>query len=453
MLKITKFGGSSVADAEHFKKVKGIVEADPARRYVVVSASGKRFSDDNKITDLLYLVDAHRTYHVDSTPLVDTIEERFQSIADDLGLSFPVHEEFEKLRANLRNVSTEYLISRGEWFTAQLMAEYLGKPFVDAAGVVVFHHDGRLDMKRTTERVRKLAAREETFVFPGFYGTTVDGDVRLMERGGGDITGAILAQAIEADLYENWTDVSGFLSADPRIVKNPRAIRRITFDEMRELSYMGASVLHEDSIFPVREASIPIQIKNTNDPDAKGTTIRETAEDDVDEHLITGVAGMKGYLSIYISKNNLSRERGIVARALRIFERYNCNIEHIPTGIDSFCVVIRADEIGNAVYSLVADLKEELDADEVEITEGLALISVVSRNMGYRAGVSGRIFSALGDANINIRMISQSSQEITIILGVSEEDFEEAIRVIYERLVANEMVDVSEFSSKKRKEA
>ena len=443
MLKITKFGGSSVSDAEHFRKVKAIVESDPARRYVVVSAVGKPTRDSDKITDLLYLVDAHRTYHVDATDLLATIEGRFAAIADELGLSFPVHEEFAALRDELKDVSAEYLISRGEWFTAQLMAEFLGRPFVDAADVVVFHHDGTLNMEVTCERVRKLVEQEETFVFPGFYGATVDGRIKLMERGGGDITGAILAQAIEADLYENWTDVSGFLAADPSIVDHPRSIRRITFAEMRELSYMGASVLHEDAIFPVREASIPIQIKNTNDPDAVGTLIRETAADDGDEHLITGVTGMRGYLSVYVSKNRLSSERGILARTLAIFDRYGINIEHVPTGIDSFCVVCRADEVGGAIYSLVSDIKEEVAADEVRVTEGLALISVVSRNMGRRSGTAGRIFSALGEAGINISMISQSSQEITIILGVAEKDFEDAIRVIYDKMVRDEMVGVS----------
>ncbi len=437
-----------MSDAEHFRKVKAIVEADPARRYVVVSAVGKPNKQSDKITDLLYLVDAHRKYHVDSSQLLATIEARFVEIAEELELSFPVHEEFDKLREELNSVSAEYLISRGEWFTAQLMAEYLGRPFVDAADIVVFHHDGTLNLETTCERVQKLIAQEKTFVFPGFYGATVDGRICLMERGGGDITGAILAQAVDADLYENWTDVSGFLAADPSIVDNPRSIKRITFDEMRELSYMGASVLHEDAIFPVREASIPIQIKNTNDPEAVGTTIRETAHDATDEHLITGVTGMKGYVSIYISKHKLSAERGIVAKTLAIFDRYGINIEHVPTGIDSFCVVCRSDEIGSAIYSLVADIKEEIQADEVEVSEGLALISVVSRNMGHRSGTAGRIFSALGEAQINIRMISQSSQEITIILGVAEVDFERAIRVIYDKMVRDEMVSVSEEANK-----
>jgi aspartate kinase len=445
MLKITKFGGSSVADAAQFRKVKAIVEADPSRRYVVVSAAGRRFPSDAKVTDLLYLVDAHRTYHVDSTQLLDDIEGRFASIASELGLSFPVHEEFQRMRDGLKGLSAAYIISRGEWFTAQLMAEYLGRPFVDAAGVVVFHHNGELDLEATCENVRELAAREETFVFPGFYGTTADGDIRLMERGGGDITGAILAQAIDADLYENWTDVSGFLSADPKIVDNPRPIRRITFDEMRELSYMGASVLHEDAIFPVRDAGIPIQIKNTNDPEALGTTIRETAESSDDEHLITGVAGKKGYLSIYISKTNLSREHGIIARTLAIFARYGLNVEHVPTGVDSFWRRrARRRDHGNAVYSLMADIKDEVQRRRGQDAgrPGAHLGGRPQHGPRARALPAG-IFTALGDADINISMITQSSQEITIIMGVDEDDFEDAIRVIYDKMVRDEMVQVA----------
>ena len=441
MLKICKFGGSSVSEAAQFKKVKEIVQSDPDRRYIVVSAAGKRNSDDNKITDLLYLVDAHRTYHVDCSALLDQIEARFQSIADELSLSFPVHEHFDELRENLSSYSAEYIISRGEWFTARLMAEYLGIPFFDAEGVVIFNHDGSFDMESTKENVRALAAANESFVFPGFYGSTPEGEIRLMERGGGDISGAILASAIGADLYENWTDVSGFLAADPRIVDKPRSIERITFDEMRELSYMGASVLHEDAIFPVRDAQIPIQIKNTNEPDARGTTISETAEGS-DEHLITGIAGMKGYVSIYIAKSNLSREVGAFSKALGVFARYGINVEHMPTGIDSFCVIVRAEDVDKVSYALLDDVKKEIDADEVSMSDRLALISVVGRNIGWRVGFSGRLFTVLGETGVNIRMISQSSQEISIIMGVDEADFERAIRAIYDRLVESEMVEV-----------
>ncbi|MDD7364168.1 MAG: aspartate kinase, partial [Olsenella sp.] len=292
MIKVAKFGGSSVCDAEQFKKVKKIVEADPERKFVVVSAAGRRRPGDNKITDLLLLVNAHIEYHVDCTTLLATIEERFMDIARELGLKFPVADEFARFIENIKTYSPEYVVSRGEWFTGQLMAEYLGIPFVDAADVVVFHHDGKVDMQRTQTKIREAVVRNDgSFLLPGFYGATVDGAIKLFQRGGGDITGAILARCLDAGLYENWTDVSGFLAADPHIVENPRGIHRITFEEMRELSYMGASVLQEEAIFPVREVNIPIQIKNTNQPDDSGTIIRENAGEHAREHLITGIAG------------------------------------------------------------------------------------------------------------------------------------------------------------------
>ena len=321
MIKIAKFGGSSVASAEQFKKVKAIVESDPDRRFVVVSAAGKRFSGDNKITDLLLLVNAHVKYGVDCTSLLGDIQQRYQDIVDELGLTWPLAAKFEAFANNIKKHSPEYVVSRGEWFTANLMAEYLGMPFVDAADVVVFHHDGTVDMERTAARLKDVMVRKGSFVLPGFYGATVDGQIKLFQRGGGDITGAILARCVDANLYENWTDVSGFLSADPRIVDHPRSIRRITFDEMRELSYMGASVLQEEAIFPVREVNIPIQIKNTNRPADEGTIIRENAEAGEDEHLITGIAGKRDFISVHIKKAHMSNEVGLVRKTLAIFER------------------------------------------------------------------------------------------------------------------------------------
>ena len=440
MIKISKFGGSSVASAEQFRKVKDIVESDPDRRFVVVSAAGKRFSGDNKITDLLLLVNAHVQYHVDCTALLADIQQRFQDIADELGLKWPVAEKFEAFARNIKKHSPEYVVSRGEWFTANLMAEYLGLPFVDAADVMVFHHDGSVDMERTAVRLKDVMVRNGSFVLPGFYGATVDGRIKLFDRGGGDITGAILARCINADLYENWTDVSGFLSADPRIVDNPRSIKRITFDEMRELSYMGASVLQEEAIFPVREVNIPIKIMNTNRPQDAGTTIRETAETGADEHLITGIAGRKDFMAVHVKKAHMSNEVGVISRALSIFERYGVSIEHIPTGVDSFGVVVAAADVKDKIYSIVNDIRREIKPDDIVMVDKLALISVVGRNMSRRSGTSGKIFGALGDAGINIRMITQSSEEISIILGVDNTDFERAIQVIYERFVRNEMV-------------
>lgn len=440
MIKIAKFGGSSVASAEQFRKVKGIVESDPDRRFVVVSAIGKRFAADNKVTDLLLLVNAHVQYHVDCTALLADIEQRFLDIASELGLSWPVAERFETFAKNIRKHSPEYIVSRGEWLTAHLMAEYLGVPFVDAADVVVFHHDGKVDMERTAARLRDVMVREGAFVLPGFYGATVDGQIKLFQRGGGDITGAILARCVDAGLYENWTDVSGFLSADPRIVESPRSIRRITFDEMRELSYMGASVLQEEAIFPVREVNIPIQIKNTNRPADEGTIIRENAEPGVDEHLITGIAGKRDFVSVHVKKAHMSNEVGLVRRTLSIFEHYGVSVEHIPTGVDSFSVVVAGDDVRESVYSIIADIRREVEPDDIALSDGLALLSVVGRNMSKRSGTSGKIFGALGDAGINIRMITQSSQEISIIMGVNNVDFDRAVRCIYDRFVRNELV-------------
>ena len=442
MIKICKFGGSSVADAGQFKKVRDIVRSDPDRRYVVVSAAGKRFADDNKLTDLLLLVNAHIAYHVDCTSLLKDIEERFLQIANELGVKYPIAEKFDEFSAVIKSLSPEYIVSRGEWFTARIMAEYLGLPFLDAADVIVFHHDGTVDVERTQTRLRDASVRLGRFVLPGFYGATVDGTIKLFSRGGGDITGAIVARCLNATVYENWTDVSGFLSADPRVVDNPRTIHRITFDEMRELSYMGASVLQEEAIFPVREVGIPIQIKNTNLPEKRGTIIRETAEDNEREHLITGIAGRKDFRAVHIQKAHMSDKVGFLRRALSVFERYGVSIEHVPTGVDSFGIVVNGADVRDTIYSIVNDLQQELKPDVINVVDQLALISVVGRNMNRRAGTSGRIFGALGEAGINIRMITQSSQEISIIMGVNNADFDRAINVIYETFVEGEMVDM-----------
>ena len=445
MIKIAKFGGSSVADAEHFKKIKAIVDADPARRFVVVSACGRRFKGDTKVTDLLYLVNAHVKYHVSCEELLEDIGQRYFDIADELELTYPIREEFAAFaeRARSGGYSTEELVSRGEYFTARLMAEYLGLPFLDAATVVAFHHDGTLSMNRTSELVQEYG-QQGGFVMPGFYGATREGQIKLLDRGGGDISGSILAKCLDADLYENWTDVSGFLSADPRIVDNPRSIKRITFDEMRELSYMGASVLQEEAIFPVREVNIPIQIKNTNRPQDEGTIIRESAEAGEDEHLITGIAGKRDFVSVHIKKAHMSGEVGLVRKTLAIFERYGVSVEHIPTGVDSFGVIVNGADVRDSIYSIISDIRKEINPDDVSMVDKLALLSVVGRNMSKRSGTSGKVFGALGDAGINIRMITQSSQEISIIMGVNNEDFERAIKVIYDRFVADEMVCAGE---------
>ena len=438
MIKITKFGGSSVANAAQFKKVKGIVEADPSRQYVVVSAAGKRFSGDNKVTDLLYLVNAHITYHVDCSPILNELKARFVEIAETLEIDYPIGEKFDEFAAGIKSHTPEFIVSRGEWFTAQLMAAYLGMPFLDAADVIVFHHDGTINAQSTDLRLRDAAQRMGKFVIPGFYGSTVDGEVMLFGRGGGDITGSILARALDADLYENWTDVSGFLSADPRIVDSPHHIKQITFEEMRELSYMGASVLHEEAIFPVRDANIPIVIKNTNRPEDEGTIIREKVEVLPDDPTLTGIAGKRDFISIHIKKTRVSDAVGVVRRTLGVFERYGVSVEHIPTGIDSFGIVINSADVRNSIYSLVSDIQKEITPDEIKVVSDLAIISVVGRGMSARTGTAGKLFGALGAAGINVRLITQSSEEINIILGVANFDFERAIRVIYETFFTDE---------------
>ena len=397
----------------------------------------------SKLTDLLLLVNAHIAYHVDCSSLLKDIQDRFAEIARELGVKYPIEAKFEEFSSVIKSLSPEYIVSRGEWFTARIMAEYLGLPFLDAADVIVFHHDGSVDMERTQIRLREASVQlGGRFVLPGFYGATVDGTIKLFKRGGGDITGAIVARCLDANVYENWTDVSGFLSADPRIVDDPRTIHRITFDEMRELSYMGASVLQEEAIFPVREVGIPIQIKNTNMPEKRGTIIRESAEDNEREHLITGIAGRKNFMAVHIQKAHMSDKVGFLRRALTIFERYGVSIEHVPTGVDSFGVVVNGADVRETIYSIVNDLQQELKPDVINVVDQLALISVVGRNMNRRAGTSGRIFGALGEAGINIRMITQSSQEISIIMGVNNSDFERAIKVIYQTFVDSEMVDM-----------
>ncbi|WP_102338332.1 aspartate kinase [Collinsella provencensis] len=433
MIKIAKFGGSSVADAEHFKKIKAIVDADPGRRFVVVSACGRRFSGDTKVTDLLYLVDAHVNYHVSCDDLLEDIGQRYFDIADDLGLTYPIREEFAKFAEGARagKFTTEYLVSRGEYFTARLMAEYLGLPFIDAADMVAFHHDGTLSMSRTTELVKKNA-REGGFLMPGFYGATKEGRIKLLDRGGGDISGSILAQCLGADLYENWTDVSGFLSADPRIVPSAQPIPRITYEELRELSYMGASVLHEEAVFPVREAGIPLVIKNTNAPEDPGTIISETAKEGESEPIITGIAGKRGFIAIAVSRDRTKSRIGFMRRALSVFERYGVSVEHMPTGVDQFAAVVQASDVKDSLWSLIADIKEEVEPLEIEVVENLALIATVGRNLRGRPGVSGHLFGKLGEAGVSVRMITQGCDEINIICGVEEKDFDLAIATIYD---------------------
>lgn len=437
MLKITKFGGSSVANATQFKKVKAIVQADPSRKYVVVSAPGKRNSSDNKITDLLYLLDAHRQYHVDASNVYRLIRQRFVDIKTELGLKQPIEKELDTFYTNLNTYTQAQIVSRGEYFCAKLMAEYLGYDFVDAKDIIRFNLDKTIDMQATAAKLQAKCAQYEHFVFPGFYGSSANNQIQVFSRGGGDITGSILAKCLNADMYENWTDVSGFLMADPKIIDHPKQITHITYSELRELSYMGASVLHEEAIFPVKEANIPIHILNTNHPEDPGTIIQERTNVK-NPYAITGIAGKEGFVSIYIYKKHMSSEVGYIRKVLSILEMYNVSVEHIPSGIDSFSVVVNKSDVQDSLYEILARIKTELKPDEIHTEENLALISTVGKSMSDSPGVAGKLFKSLGDQKINIRMIAQSSDEINITVAVLCKDFKATIRSIYDAFVTKE---------------
>lgn len=436
MIKITKFGGSSVADAEQFRKVKSIIEADPSRRFVVISAAGKRHKKDNKITDLLYLCHSHVLYHVDPSPLLKTITDRFFEIKEALGLSTPIEEEIVEFGKKLPDMSVDEIVSRGEYFTSRLMADFLGFPFVDAKDVIAMHFDGSFDYETTQKNLIAVMQKVDRFVMPGFYGSYPDGEVKVMSRGGSDISGSILARCLNADLYENWTDVSGFLMTDPRIVPEAKNIQKITFSELRELSYMGASVLHEEAVFPLREQNIPLQVLNTNRPNDPGTIVLDSIEPDPADPLVTGIAGKKNFVAIEISKKHMSNSVGFIRKVLEILEQYKVSVEHLPSGIDSFSVVVNQADVANNIHEIIARIKDKTGADLVRLTEPFALIAIVGRNMMARSGTSGRLFNALGQSGINIRMISQGSAELNIIVGVDNSDFERAVTCLYQTFAA-----------------
>ena len=436
-MKILKFGGTSMADAGQYRKIAEIIAADPTRRVVIVSAPGKRFSADHKVTDLLYLCHAHIQYGVDCTPIFDQIADRYLSIRDELGLTLPLEAEFADLKQRLvqKQVSREELVSRGEYFSAKLMAAYLGFRFVDAADWVCFRYDGTVDQTAT---YAKLAAMDLTqgAVIPGFYGVMPDGHIHTFSRGGSDITGARAAAALDASVYENWTDVSGILMADPRIVPNPRTIREMTYNELREMSYVGAQVLHEAAIFPVREKDIPLNIRNTNDLSDPGTMIREQWDvDNEPERFITGITGKKDFTVIYLAKRSMSNEVGILRRILSVFERYGVSVDYVPNGIDNVSLVIATESLGGKLYAIVSELQQEICPDKLQVHDGIAMVATVGRRMVFQPGVSGKVFTALGSAGINIRMINQGPDELNIIIGVDNRDFAEAIRVLYNSFV------------------
>ncbi len=436
-----KFGGSSLADSTQFAKVKEIVEYDEAREVVVVSAPGKRCRDDNKITDLLYLVHAHIKYGVDYCNILGMIKERFGEIRNECGLEVDIERMIDDTFAGVdKKTSVDFIVSRGEYFSAILMAEYLGFTFVDAADWLEFDYNGKVNSEVSHEKLRNIKGIYGKIVIPGFYGTMPDGSVHVFPRGGSDITGAIAAAALDARVYENWTDVSGIMMVDPRIVKNPKTIARVTYDELRELSYMGASVLHEDTVFPVRLKDIPVNIRNTNEPKHPGTIIREQFEDELEEEherFITGIAGKKDFSIVNIYKSRIGEAKiGLLREVLEIFDRYNIPVEQIPSGVDSFSVVFPTESMKERKYDLLHELSDKESIDSCELTDGISLIAIVGRQMAYRTGISGKIFKALGDNGVNIRTIEQGADEINIVIGVHTEDFERAVRVLYESFAA-----------------
>ncbi len=433
MLKVCKFGGSSVAGADQFKKVRDIVLSDPDRRVVVSSAAGKRSPRDHKLTDLLYLCHAHLTYGVPGDEILATIRERFVEIRDELGLRYRIEDEFDALCAGLnRDTSVDELVSRGEYYTSKLLAEYLGFTFVDAVDCVFFTFDGQFDREKSDAAIAAALDKYERIVIPGFYGRSPTGKIKVMARGGSDISGALAAAAVNADVYENWTDVSGILMADPKIVADPRPIPKITFAELRELAFMGASVLHEDSILPVKEKGIPLNIRNTNCPEDPGTIIVENVAEEIEhDRPITGIAGRRNFTIITVMKRNITGTQ-VLRDALEILDRYHAAVEHITMGLDTFALVIATAALESNLYDVIADIQKVCQPDSVDIQDGIALVAAVGRKMTSRPGTSGRLFQALGQQGLNIRTIAQGADELSIILGVANSDFEKAIRVLYD---------------------
>lgn len=439
MLKVAKFGGSSLAGANQFEKVKAIINADPTRRIVVVSAAGKRTAEDNKITDLLYLCHAHLTYGVSYEDIFSVIEQRFYEIRNQLGLTFDLESEFTQLRSQMnRDIPVDYLASRGEYFTARLMAEYLGYEFLDASDCIFFNYEGQFDMEKINTNFEEHFGDTTKLVIPGFYGSLPNGKIKVMSRGGSDITGAVLASAADADIYENWTDVSGIMMADPKIVDHPKPIQRITYSELRELAYMGASVLHEESIMPVKVKNIGLNIRNTNEPENPGTMILEHFEEEntsEKQRFITGIAGRKSFIVLTLYKEHIATEPSIIRKALEIFENNRVGIEHITTGIDSFTLVVSNALIGDRLYDILSDLKKHCSPDSIKTEENIALVAAVGRKMADHPGVAGQLFNALGQHNINIRSIAQGTNEISIVVGVNNSDYERAIVILYDSFV------------------
>ena len=434
-VKTVKFGGSSLASAAQFKKVAAIIKADPERRYVVASAPGKRDAQDVKVTDMLYACFQAARKKQDIEPIFAKIEQRYNEIISELGLDFSLKEEFEKIKfAISHHVGEDYTASRGEYLNSMVLAEYLGYDFIDAENGIFFKENGTFDADHTNDVLAEILSEHERAVIPGFYGSMPNGTIKTFSRGGSDITGSIVARAVDAEVYENWTDVSGMLMADPRIVKNPKVIKVITYSELRELSYMGATVLHDEAIFPVREARIPINIRNTNVPEEEGTMIVPFA-DKPNEDIITGVAGKVGFSIINIEKSMMNSEVGFGKKILKVIDNHDICFEHLPSGIDTMSVVVDTAEIEGIREDVVNEMFRKTKADFINVEDGLALIAVVGRSMVQQVGTAGRVFTAMGKAGVNIKMIDQGSSELSIIIGINEADYAKTLNAIYSEFV------------------
>ena len=439
MKKVVKFGGSSLASAEQFKKVGNIIRADEDRKYVVPSAPGKRFDGDTKVTDMLYDCYAAAEAGEDFSEKLQNIKSRYDDIIKGLELNYSLDEEFDIIRKNFEaKIGSDYAASRGEYLNGKILAEYLGYDFIDAAEVILFDEEGAFDAECTNRIMAKRLKKHETAVIPGFYGAYADGKIKTFSRGGSDITGSIVARALRADLYENWTDVSGFLVTDPRLIENPEVVDVITYRELRELAYMGAAVLHDEAIFPVRKAGIPINIRNTNRPEDAGTMIVATTSQK-SRWTITGIAGKKGFAAVTIDKDLMNSEVGFCRKVLSVFEDNDISIEHMPSGIDTMCVFVDQEVLLEKEQLVLSGIQRAVEPDTLEVQPDIALIAVVGRGMRQTRGTAGRIFSALAHENVNCRMIDQGSSELNIIIGVKNEDFETAVQAIYNIFIKTQL--------------
>ena len=439
MLKIAKFGGSSVASSEQFKKIKNIVDTDDTRKFIVTSACGKANSDDHKVTDLLYLLHAHVKYGVDYKPIFNLIKDKYVKIKNELNIEYDIEKDFDEIEKNInKNMNVDYLVSRGEYLTGRLLSKYLDMEFLDSEDFVTFNYDLTFDMEETKNKFLSKVDFSKKYVIPGFYGVTPNGDIKVMERGGSDITGAIVANIADCDLYENWTDVSGIMVTDPRIVDNPKIIDYMSFEELREISYMGANVLNDESIFPCQEKGIPINIRNTNDYKAPGTMIvSDINNEDIKTKTlpITCITGKRDYTIVNVKKNHIAGDTRVLKSALKILESLNVSIEMMPSSIDSFSLVCETKKVEKDLYKILSKLEEVFPNATINVEKGVMLICIVGRGMAGRIGFAGSLFSTLGENNINVKIINQGSDELNITIGIEEKNYEKAVNAIYNKFI------------------